>query len=148
MSLAQTIFSAQIEAMKAKKKEELEVLRMLVAAIKNAQIDAKEELDDQAVQGILKRHVKQLKDALGDFDQAGRTDLSAKTKQEIDIVSQFLPAELSDEELKAIVDNIVGTLSEEEKTNIGRVMGAVMKEVAGRADGTRVRDMVNTTVNS
>ena len=148
MSLAKTIFSAQIDAMKQRKKEELEVIRMLTSAIKYEQIESGEELDDAAVEKILKRYVKQLKDALGDFDQAGRADLSTKTKEEIAIVSRFLPVELSDDDLREIVVQTLASLSSEEKSNEGRVMGAVMKAVSGRADGTRVRNMVTTTVNS
>ena len=148
MSLQDDIVAAQTSAMKERRAEDLAMLRLLTTAIKNEQIAKGDALVDADVQAVVKRQMKQLKDALSDFQKAGRDDLVAQSEKEIALIATFLPAELSDDALREIVDQTVATLSDEEKANIGRVMGAVMKAVAGRADGNRVRELVNATLHS
>lgn len=148
MSLHDDVSVAQTQAMKDRRKEDLATLRLLTTALKNEQIAKGASLTDADAQAVIKRQMKQLKDALVDFQNAGRDDLITQSEKEIALVATFLPAELSDDALREIVDHAMAALSEEDKANTGRVMGAVMKAVAGRADGIRVRTLVNATLNS
>src|SRR3990167_2944276 len=141
MTLIQTILEAQKEAMKKRDAETLSILRVLSSAAKNEQIEKQRELTDAEVQQVIARQVKQLKDALSDFEKARRTDLVDKTKKEVALLSAYLPQQLSDEELKAVIMLVVET---NKGTEPGRIMGPVMKEVAGRADGSRVKAMLET----
>lgn len=120
----------------------LSVLRVLCSEMKNEEIEMKAELSDEKVQQLVARQVKQLKDAMQDFAAGGRDDLVAQNKQEIDILSRFLPEQLSDEALLSIVKQVVADAGE--KTNVGQIMGVVMKQVQGRAEGNRVREMVQS----
>lgn len=148
MSLYDDIVAAQTAAMKERRADDLATLRLLTTAMKNEQIAKGGALADADVQAVVKRQGKQLKDAMADFQKAGRDDLVAQAEKEIALLATFLPAELSDDALRELVETTLATLSDEEKANVGRVMGAVMKAVAGRADGTRVRDLVTATLNS
>lgn len=143
MSLRDDIVLAQQHAMKAGDKEKLSILRIVNSAIKNSEIESKEKLSDDAVQAVIKTTVKQLNDALKDFEKGGREDLTASTKKEIEILSEYLPAQLSDEELKTKIKEILVSAGLEEEKNIGKVMGVVMKELSGKADGSRVRQEIS-----
>ncbi len=138
MSLRNTISEAQKTAMKQGEKQSLSILRMLWSAIRNAEIDTGAQLNDEQIQQVITRQVKQLKDALTDFEKANRNDLQEQTQSEIDFLSQYLPKQLSDEELQEMVQRVVTHFSGEK--NIGVLMGAVVKEAQGKADGKRIRE--------
>ena len=145
MSLRQEIFSTRDNAMKNKDVAALSTLRVLCSEIKNAEIAAQSELSDEDIQKVIARQVKQLKDAVVDFASAGRDDLVAKNNAEIALLEQYLPAQLSDEQIQAQVDTVIAELGE--NADMGRTMGAVMKRVAGQADGNRVRAFVQQALN-
>lgn len=145
MSLRQTISEAQKNAMKEGQKEALSTLRMLWSALRNTEIDKGLELNDEEVQQLITRQVKQLKDSIVDFEKGGRSDLIQQTQQEITLLSKYLPEQMSDEALMSIVEQTITTLAGEKNTGI--VMGAVMKEVKGKADGKRVRECVERMMN-
>lgn len=140
MSLRQRILDAQKQAMKEGDKASLSTLRMVWSALRNIEIDKGGELTDEEVQEVIARQVKQLKDAMTDFEKGGRSDLMEQTQVEIAYLSQYLPQQLTDEELEKVVQNIVSAHSGEK--NAGIIMGAVMKEVKGKADGKKVREFV------
>mgnify|MGYP004005592091 CR=1 FL=1 len=140
MSLRQEIFSARDNAMKTKNTAALSTLRILCSEIKNAEIDKKSDLDDAEVQKIIARQVKQLKDAVKDFSAGGREDLVAQNMDEIALMKKYLPEELSDAAIQEYVDAVIADLGDD--VDMGRAMGAVMKRVAGKADGSRVRELV------
>jgi uncharacterized protein YqeY len=142
MSLREKIQERQIAAMKAKEKELLEVLRLLMSSIKNEEIETKKELSDEEVQAVAGRQVKQLQDALKDFIKGGREDLVVKTKSEIEIISEYLPEQLSDDKLDELTKKAIAEVQASGPQDIGKVMGVLMKEVKGRADGNRVREVV------
>lgn len=139
MSLREQIQSAQITAMKERNEETLSILRILWSAIRNAEIDKKENLTDVEIQEAVSRLVKQQKDALQDFVAGNRQDLVDKANKEITLLEAYLPAQLSDDELSEIVKKVI---AENNLTEPGRAMGAVMKEVKGRADGNRVKLLI------
>lgn len=139
MTLVQTVDNDFKEAMKAKEEIRLSTLRMLRTALKNKQIDVQHELTDQEAMAVIKTMMKQYQDALNDFMNAGRTDLADRQQKELDILSGYLPPALSTEELESIVKNAVQSSG---VTDAGKAMGIAMKAVAGRADGTEVRKIV------
>lgn len=141
MPLRSEIQEEQYDAMKRGDADKLLVLRLLMSAIKNEEIEIKMELNDDEVQTIVGRQVKQLADAIKDFESGGRSDLVEKTKKEIAVLEKYLPEQLSDENILQVIDKTILELSAGPQ-DIGKVMGAVMKEVKGKADGNKVREMV------
>ncbi len=139
MSLIVKLQEEQKVAMKARDRDRLTVLRGLLAAVKNKQIDSDKELTEEEIQKVIASQGKQLKDALKDFETAEREDLIEKTKAEIAIIETFLPKQLEDQEIEVIAQDVILKVGKE---NFGLLMGAVMKEIAGRADGQRVRVVV------
>lgn len=146
MSLKEQIQQDQKTAMKEKQQEQLETLRGVWAVIRKEEIDSQKELDDEGVQAVIARQVKQLQDAKTDFLAGGRSDLSEKADREMLLLSRYLPAQMSDEELDAAIQAVLGELGDAAK-NVGMVMGAVMKVVKGKADGNRVRERVSQMMN-
>ncbi|OGL88533.1 hypothetical protein A3H75_00605 [Candidatus Uhrbacteria bacterium RIFCSPLOWO2_02_FULL_51_9] len=150
MALYQEILGDLTEAMKAKQADRLSVLRMLKTAVENERIAAMKrdtEPDDAFVMTVLKRYKKQQEDALVDFERGGRLDAVEKAKAEIALVSAYLPAEMDDAALDAIVQDVLKEMPE--PRDFGRVMGVVMKRVAGAAggaDGARVKARVEAAL--
>lgn len=126
-------------AMKAGDKVKLGVVRFLMSEIKNVEIDAREPLTESDVLKILKRQVKQLKETIEGFVTAGRDDLAEEEKQKLVIVEAYLPAEMDDEKLRVIVEQVIKGM---DSPNLGQVMKAVMQETSGSVDGGRVSALV------
>ena len=130
-----------IGAVKARDAFAVSVLRMLRAALKNAEIEkrAKQaEMKEEDVVEVLGKEVKKIKDALDSFVQGGREDLVEKSKKEIEIIERYLPKQLSEGELLEIVKGVVAKMGEVTAADFGRVMSEVMKEVKGKAEGGKV----------
>lgn len=142
MPLRSEIQERQYDAMKRGDVDKLLVLRLLMSAIKNEEIEKKRELNDDEVQTIVGRQVKQLTDAIKDFEAGGRSDLVEKTKKEIAVLEDYLPEQLSDENILQVIDKTIVEMSAGPQ-DIGKVMGVVMKEIKGKADGNKVREMVS-----
>jgi uncharacterized protein YqeY len=143
MGISQQIEHDVAEAMKAKDAVQLSTLRLIRAAIKNAEIEqrAKGEVDmDQLAITVVKRHMKQTQEAVEEFKKGNREDLVAAAQAEIAIMQKYLPAELSDDEVNAIISEAL--IAAGDAPHTGKLTGDVMKRVAGRADGTRVRNLV------
>ncbi|MEK7625688.1 MAG: GatB/YqeY domain-containing protein [Patescibacteria group bacterium] len=130
-------------AMKSGDAKRLSVLRLIKSAVKNEEIQLQKELSDEEVQAVVGRQVKQLSEALKDFEAGGRQDLIAQTKEEIEIMSVYLPKQMSDEELTAVIEKAIETLGAKTAGDIGKVMGLVVKQTKGKADGSKVREMVS-----
>lgn len=148
MSLAQKITDNMKAAMKAKDSATLSTLRLLLSALKNKKIDVQHELSDAEVTDVVKTQVKQLKDSIESFKAGGREDLATSVQVEIGVLEQYLPAQMSDEELVAVVKEAVEKSGATSKADMGKVMGQAMAAVAGRADGTRVKDIVGSLLTS
>lgn len=139
MSLRSDIEAKFIEAMKAKDADKVSTYRMLRAALKNAEIDKQiPELSDEQVTEIIGKEVKKLKDALTDFEKAGRTELKEKTDAELVLLSGFLPEQLSEADVHSAVARKAAELGITGEAAYGRLMGEVMKDLKGRADGGTV----------
>ncbi len=144
MSLLEQIQTDQKAALKAGESGKLSTLRMLIAAVKNEAIQKMKQLSDEDVQAVIARQIKQLKDALADYEKGKREDLAAAARQEIEVLSAYQPAQMGDEELMKIVNETIQSLGLSSRKDVGRVIGTVMKVVAGSADGNRVRQMIES----
>ncbi|OJG87849.1 glutamyl-tRNA(Gln) amidotransferase subunit E [Enterococcus saccharolyticus] len=129
-------------AMKAKEKETLQVIRMLKASLQNEQIKVGRDLTEDEELTVLSREMKQRRDSLTEFEKAGREDLAEKVKGEITIVEQYLPAQLTDEEIRQIVADAIEKTGATSPKEFGKVMGLVMPQVKGKADGNQVNAVV------
>jgi uncharacterized protein YqeY len=132
--LKDRISAATKDAMKARDKARVAVLRLVNADIKRVEVDERLELDDDGVLAVLNRMLKQRKDALGQYRDAGRDDLADQEDYEISVIAEFLPEPLGDAELEAIIDAAVAEAGAESMQDMGRVMALVKAQVAGRAD--------------
>ena len=131
------------EAMKAKDDIAKNTISFARAAIKQYEVDKREELSDEGIVAVLAKQVKMRKDALADFEKAGRTDLAESYKAEIEILNKYLPEQLSEEKVMEIVKATALELGiEGGKQNMGKLMGPVMAKVKGQADGNLVKKVV------
>ena len=144
MSIKDLLTEDMKQAMKDKEsgKLRLSVIRMARANIKNIEIDEKRELNDDEVLAVLMKEVKMRQDSLEEFTKAGREELVEQAKQEIAILRKYLPEQLSDEELKALVEEAVAETGAAGPKDMGKVMAALMPKSRGRADGKRINTMV------
>lgn len=143
MSLKDRLLNDFKEAMKAKDEIRKNTVNLARAAIKQYEVDNRAELDDQGILGILTKQVKMRKDALSDFEKAGRTDLLDTYNREIEILMEYLPKQLTEEELTEIVKATAAELGiEGGRQNMGKLIGAVMPKVKGVADGGAVKKIV------
>jgi len=130
------------QALKAKKADEVLVLRFLLADLHNREIEKKGELDDEEVVAVIRKQVKQRKEAIEEFQQGKREDLAQKESHEIEILSKYLPQMFSAEELERVVDASIDKTNAKSAQDFGKVMGEVMKELKGRAEGNLVAELV------
>ncbi|GEN86376.1 GatB/YqeY domain-containing protein [Oceanobacillus sp. FSL W8-0428] len=143
MTLLDRLNQDMKQAMKNKDKETLSVIRMVKASIQNESIKlGKDTLSEDEDLTILSREVKQRKDSLQEFKNAGREDLVEKTENELDILAQYLPKQLSDEELTSIIQETIKEVNATSMKDMGKVMGSVMPKVKGQADGTKIKQIV------
>ena len=143
MTLKERLASDFKDALKNKDEVGKNTISLARAAIKQYEVDKREELDDEGVIQILSKQVKMRKDALGDFEKAGRTDLLDPYKAEIEVLSKYLPEQRSVDEIKKIVEETAADMGiTEGKQNMGKMMGAVMPKVKGVADGKDVRKVI------
>ena len=143
MSLKDSITEDMKSALKAGDKDRLKVLRLMLAAIKQVEVDSRRELDDAAVLGVLDKMVKQRQDSVEQFTKGGREDLAAIEQDEIAVLESYLPAKMDDTELDALIDEVIAATGAESIRDMGKVMGAIKARAAGRADmgavGSRVK---------
>ncbi|OIO19861.1 MAG: aspartyl-tRNA amidotransferase [Candidatus Magasanikbacteria bacterium CG_4_9_14_0_2_um_filter_41_10] len=142
MTFQENIHADMVVAMKAKNSEHVRVLRNAIAAIKNTMIEKGEAFTDDDALASVAAQVKQLKDAIIDFQAGGRDDLVAQNMADIGILETYLPEQLADEALEKIVAETLSEIGVTTPQDIGKAMGAVMKKVQGQADGTRVKTVV------
>src|SRR3954470_25050796 len=135
-------------AMRARDTERLGAIRMLTAAMKQKEVDERVELDDAAVIGIVDKLIKQRKDSIEAFEKAGRQDLADKEKAELSVLSAYLPARLSADEVAAEVRAIVAETGAKGPGDMGKVMGAAKSRLAGKADMGQVSAAVKAALAS
>lgn len=144
MSLKDKLMDDLKESMKNKEQVKKSVVTLIRSAIKQKEVDERVELTDEDILSIISKQVKQRKDALEDFTKGGREDLIAQTKEEIEILSSYLPAQLTDEELETIIKQVMEKVGATSMKDMGKIMGMATPLVKGRADGRRINEMVKT----
>lgn len=136
MSLRSNLPNLMKAAMRARDQVRLDTIRFVMSQAKNLEIDLKRELTDEEFITLLKKEVKNRTEAIEQFQAGGREDIVAEEEAKLKVIQEFLPAEMSEADLDAIVQKAVSSV--EDKSNFGLVMKAVMAEVKGQADGKRV----------
>ena len=141
--LEQKITNDYIQAMKSKEAAKASALSFLRAQIKNVMIDKRvEKVADEDVIAVIKKQVKQRQDSIEQFKQGGRADLVAKETAELALLQSYIPAEISNEQLTAIVQETIKSSQATSIKDMGKVMKDIMPKVAGKADNKRVSDMI------
>lgn len=129
-------------AMKSKNADLVSTIRLLLAAIKQQEIDKREQLTDSDVLTIVERLVKQRRESIQIYTEAGRNDLASKESAELEILTTYLPKQLSDEEVELIIQETLSSLDAREPKDMGKVMGALKIQLSGKADLSRVSSRV------
>ena len=148
MSLKGTIADDMKTAMKAGDKDRLKVVRLIMAAIKQIEVDTRTELDDAGVLSVLNKMVKQRRDSVDQFEKGGREDLAALERAEIGVLQAYLPEQLSADELTALVDDVIAATGAQGIRDMGKVMGQIKTKAAGRADMGAVSATVKERLNA
>jgi uncharacterized protein len=147
MSLKVRINDDMKAAMRARETERLGTIRLLLAAIKQREVDDRVELDDAGVTAVVDKMIKQRKDSIAQFETAGRTDLVDKEKAELDVLSAYMPEQLSDAEIAAEVQAAVAQVGATGPQDMGKVMGVLKPKLAGKADMTAVSAQVKAALS-
>ena len=133
-ALKDQIQDAMKAAMKGGEKERLAVIRLILSAIKQVEVDERIELDDSRTLTVLDKMVKQRRESISQFKTGNRDDLADKEQAEIDIISEFLPQALTEEEIESIINSAISQTGAESMKDMGKVMGIVKPQITGRAD--------------
>ena len=133
-SLKERITEDMKSAMRAGEKERLGTIRMLQAAIKQREVDERISLDDAQVLSVIEKMLKQRKESIAQFEQGGRADLAAREQAEIELLTVYLPAQLSDAEVDALIKDAIASTGAASVKDMGKVMAIVKAQAAGRAD--------------
>mgnify|MGYP001116858958 FL=1 len=148
MSLLNQLKDAQKDAMRAKDKERLGTIRMVMAAIKQREIDEKIELGDEDIIAILTKMVKQRKDSQKQYEDAGRPELAEKEAAEILVIEAFLPQALTEEEVASLIANAIDSTGAAGMQDMGKVMAVLKPQITGRADMGKVSGLVRNKLNN
>jgi uncharacterized protein YqeY len=148
MSLKGRIQEDVKSAMRAHERDRLAALRLITAAIKQKEVDDRTELDDEQVLAVLDKMVKQRRDSLEQYSQAGRDDLAVKEQFELDLIQTYLPEPMADDELDELIRSTISELGASSMRDMGAVMGALRGQVQGRADMKAVSQAVRTQLAS
>ena len=130
------------EAMFKKDKKRINALRNMIAKVKMKEIEKKEELTSEESQKVLQAMAKQLKDSINQYLKGGRTDLADNESEELEILNEFLPEPMSEDEINNIVVNVIEEIKASNMSDMGKVMGLVIEKVEGRADGSIISKLV------
>jgi len=148
MSLKSQITEDMKTAMKAGDKERLKAVRLMLAAIKQIEVDKRIELDDTAVLAVLTKMVKQRRDSIEQFEKGNREDLAEIERAEITVLKSYLPEQLGADELAAMVDEVIQASGAESIRDMGKVMGQIKAKAAGRADMGALSTIVKERLNA
>lgn len=146
-SLQEKITTAWKEALKSGATERRDTLSGLRAAIKNQEIEARATLTDEAVQSVVNKEAKRRREAITEYQKAGRDDLAAREQRELDILGDFLPSQLGDDELRSLVATTIASIGATIPKDMGAVMKALQPQIAGRADGKLASNMVKEALS-
>ncbi len=142
MDLKKNLETAMREAMRTRNEPALRTIRMVMSAIKLAEVEKGNPLDEAGIIAVLQKEVKNRREAMSDAEKAGRADLVAASQSEIAILEQYLPAQLSDAELESLVRQTITEVQAASPADMGKVMKALMPKVSGRTSGDRINQAV------
>lgn len=142
MSLKTELQTAMKDAMRAKDKARLGIIRMMLSDIKRVEVDERIELDDARILAILDKMQKQRRDSISQYEAAGRDDLADTEKAELAVIAEFLPAALSQDELSALVEQAISETGAQSMKDMGQVMAIMKPQAQGRADMAEVSKLV------
>ena len=134
-------------AMKAREQDKLGALRLLLSAVKQREVDERITLDDAGVVATIEKMIKQRKDSIAQYEKAQRQDLADKEKFEISVLEAYMPKQLSEAEVKAIIDAAVASTGAKSAADMGKVMGVVKPQLAGRADMGKASALVKAKLS-
>lgn len=146
ISLKDQITNDMKSAMKARETDRLAAIRLLLAAIKQREVDERITLDDAAVVAVVDKLIKQRRDSINQYEQAGRDDLAAAERAEIDVLSPYLPAQMSADEVAAAVKAAIAQTGAAGPADIGKVMGILKPQLAGKTDLAAVSQLVKAAL--
>jgi len=147
MTLREELESTMHEAMRAKDEITRDTIRMVFSAIKQVEVETRQVVDDTAILSILQKEIKIRTETISELSSSDRTDLIEKAKKEISILEKFLPKQLTDEDLSAIIRKVMNDLSASNPSDIGKVMKTVLPMVKGQAQPDRVNRIVKELLN-
>lgn len=130
--------------MRARNKQRVSAMRLMTAEFKRIEVDERIDLDDERVLAILDKMLKQRKDSLGQYTEAGRTDLADQEQFEIDLINEYLPEGLDEATISQLIDDAIATTGAESMRDMGAVMGVLRPQVQGRADMGQVSALVKS----
>lgn len=142
MSLKETLQQDRVAAMKSGDTEKRNTLGLLLAAIKQEEIDNQTTLDDTAVQALLTKQAKQRRESIADYEKAGNPEMAASEQAELTLIESYLPQQMGRDEIMAIAAEIVAELGVTDAKGMGQVMGKLMPRLKGQADGRLVNEVV------
>ena len=148
MSLSQTIQTDIKNSLRSGNKERLKVLRMVSAAIKQKEVDERITLDDTQVLAVLEKMLKQRRDSLSQYQAANRADLAEIEQKEIKIISEFMPASLTEQEVDSLISQTIESTGASSMKDMGKIMGILKPKMQGRADMGEVSKKIRTILNS
>ncbi len=146
-TLKERIISDMKEAMRNKDKERLGTIRLITAAIKQREVDERIELDDQQVLVVLDKMLKQRRDSISQYTKAGRDDLATVEAKEIEVVQEYMPSALNDEEISQIITDAISATGATSMKEMGKVMGVIKSKLQGRADMGEVSSKIKALLN-
>jgi uncharacterized protein len=147
MTLKEKLLSDMKGAMKAKDTLRLNTIRCIISAVKNQEIDLKKELQDEDILPLITREVKKRKEAAALFEQGGRTDLMEKEKQEHVILQAYLPEQVSEEDLRKRIQEVIAETGAEGMKDFGKIMKVLVPEFKGKADNALIKDLAGEYMN-
>jgi uncharacterized protein YqeY len=134
-------------AMRAKETARLSTVRLLLAAIKQREVDERIELDDAAVRSVIEKMIKQRRESIAQFEKASRTDLAEAEKAEIQVLSAYMPAQMSDAEVEKLIQSTISETGAAGQKDMGKVMAALKAKLAGKADMGKVSGLVKAKLS-
>jgi uncharacterized protein YqeY len=142
MELKERMQADVAAAMRSGETDKRDTLRLLLAAIKQAEIDGRVTLDDAGVQAVLAKQAKQRRESVAEYEKAGRAGLAASEQAELELIESYLPQMMSREEIRELATQVIGDLGVVDLKGIGQVMGRLIPQLKGKADGRLVNEVV------
>lgn len=147
LSLKKRMTDDMKSALRAKDKERLKTIRLALAVIKQQEVDTQKTLDDQAVLAILDKQVKQRRDSIAQYDKAGRDDLADQERNEMAILQEYLPEQLTDLEIDALIQQALDATGASAMSDMGKVMGYISPKAKGRADMGKISGLIKSRLS-